>query len=132
VFRERASVASRAVLPKKRAGVLMRAVLPKKMDVQAVGFRLYGNWTEHVSEDGKAAGSDEHRSPREFIECFMPEPIERADFLRRRNALWLMLRLTEEGTPEFEAALSELSGLIGWDRERVLNGLGLQQSGPEQ
>jgi hypothetical protein len=35
VFRERASVAS-------------RAVLPKKMDVQAVGFRLYGNWTEHV------------------------------------------------------------------------------------
>jgi hypothetical protein len=62
----------------------------------------------------------------------MPEPIEQAEFLRRRNALWLTLRLTDEGTPEFEAALNELSGLIGWDRERVLAGLGLQQSEPGQ
>ena len=31
---------------RERASVLMGAVLPKTMDVQAVEFRLYGNWTD--------------------------------------------------------------------------------------
>ena len=53
------------------------------------------------------------------------------DFLERRNALWARLRGLTPGTPEFEvgefeATLAELSTLIGWDRERVLAGLGLR------
>ena len=56
VFRERKgshpqgreSVVIGAVLPKKRTSVLMGAALSKKMDVQAVHFRLCGNWTEYV------------------------------------------------------------------------------------
>ena len=34
---------------RERASVLMGAVLPKKMDGEAAGSRLYGNWTECVS-----------------------------------------------------------------------------------
>ena len=52
VFRERASVPMRAVLPKKRASVASGAVLPKKMDVQSVGFQLYGKWTAGRMIDG--------------------------------------------------------------------------------
>lgn len=52
-------------------------------------------------------------------------PPDRTTVLRRRNALWLTLRRAEQGSAEFEAALAQLSGLIGWDRERVLAGLGL-------
>ncbi|MEF2276795.1 hypothetical protein V3W47_00700 [Deinococcus sp. YIM 134068] len=48
------------------------------------------------------------------------------DFLTRRNALWAQLRSLPPGSPKFEAALAELSALIGWDRERVLGGLGLR------
>ncbi|BDP43002.1 hypothetical protein DAETH_29710 [Deinococcus aetherius] len=47
------------------------------------------------------------------------------DFLERRNALWARLRELTPSTAEFEAALAELCALIGWDRERVLAGLGL-------
>ena len=50
------------------------------------------------------------------------------DFLRRRNALWQQLRALEPGEAEFERVLAELSGLIGWDRERILAGLGLDRS----
>lgn len=60
------------------------------------------------------------------------------EFLERRNALWRRLRdysaaecSTGDGVPdapEFEAALLELSGLIGWDRGRVLAGLGLGET----
>ncbi len=48
------------------------------------------------------------------------------DFLRRRNALWRGLRAAHPGSPEFERLLVDLSSLIGWDRERVLAGLGLR------
>lgn len=47
------------------------------------------------------------------------------DFLERRNALWARLRELTPGTPDFEAALAGLSALTGWDRARVLGGLGL-------
>lgn len=47
------------------------------------------------------------------------------DFLRRRNALWLRLRQADPGTPTFEAHLLELSAMIGWNRARILAGLGL-------
>ncbi|GAA5436856.1 hypothetical protein Daqu01_01986 [Deinococcus aquaticus] len=51
-------------------------------------------------------------------------------FLERRNALWSRLRsLTPEGDgvpgADFEATLTELSTLTGWDRARILAGLGL-------
>ena len=46
-------------------------------------------------------------------------------FLRRRNALWRQLREAEPGSPEFGEALERLAALIGWDRERILAGLGL-------
>ncbi len=53
-----------------------------------------------------------------------------SEFLRRRNALWQRLRALSAqeappDSPEFETALLELSDLIGWDRPRVLAGLGL-------
>ncbi|WP_216321739.1 hypothetical protein [Deinococcus aestuarii] len=47
------------------------------------------------------------------------------DFLERRNTLWARLRELTPGTPDFGATLAELSSLIGWERERVLAGLGL-------
>ena len=50
------------------------------------------------------------------------------EFLRRRNALWATLRSLPPGSPEFGAAVLELSALIGWDRARVLAGLGLRES----
>ncbi|QFP75587.1 hypothetical protein [Deinococcus sp. AJ005] len=55
-----------------------------------------------------------------------------SQFLKRRNALWQRLRelLAEDdsaNSPEFEAALLELSELIGWERTRVLAGLGLTE-----
>ena len=40
---------------RERASVPRRAVLPKTMDVQTVLSRLYGNRTEHVAEWGRAA-----------------------------------------------------------------------------
>ncbi len=51
-------------------------------------------------------------------------------FLERRNALWSRLRaLTPVGDAvpgeDFKAALTELSILTGWDRARILAGLGL-------
>lgn len=52
----------------------------------------------------------------------MPKPID----LRRRNSLWRELRETPYRSPEFEAALTELAALIGWDRARILAGLGLE------
>ena len=56
----------------------------------------------------------------------MPDPApDLLAFLRRRNALWQQLRAAEPGTPVFGAVLAELSALIGWDRARVLAGLGL-------
>lgn len=60
-----------------------------------------------------------------------PETRER---LRRRNALWARLRtLSEEspegGSPEFEEALAELAALTGWDRARLLAGLGMSEPG---
>ncbi|WP_155298272.1 hypothetical protein [Deinococcus kurensis] len=45
--------------------------------------------------------------------------------LRRRNALWQQLRAGTPGTPAFEEALTALSLLTGWDRPRLLAGLGL-------
>lgn len=57
-------------------------------------------------------------------------PVQR-DFLMRRNALWARLRGLEPGDPGFEAALSELSAVTGWDRTRVLAGLGWP-AGPTQ
>ena len=59
-----------------------------------------------------------------------PPPDRRAPtpgFLRRRNALWQELRQATPGTPEFEGLLLELSALIGWNRARVLAGLGLDE-----
>lgn len=56
-------------------------------------------------------------------------PATRA-FLERRNALWQLLRQHSPGEPNadaqvFEQALTELAGLIGWTRPRILAGLGL-------
>lgn len=62
------------------------------------------------------------------------------EFLERRNALWQRLRALTSGDPtsggslstgpEFEAVLAELSAMTGWDRERVLRGLGLTDPVP--
>ncbi len=49
--------------------------------------------------------------------------------LRRRNALWQRLRLEPPGTPAFEDALRALMDLTGWDRPRLLAGLGLPAQG---
>ena len=60
-----------------------------------------------------------------------PEPaLSDLSFLRRRNALWQQLRQLQPGTPDFEALLLELSALIHWSRERVLAGLGIDDSEP--
>ncbi|MFC4638992.1 hypothetical protein [Deinococcus hohokamensis] len=54
-------------------------------------------------------------------------------FLQRRNTLWQALRTAEPGSADFEATLQELCALIGWDRARVLAGLGWPDPGqPEQ
>ena len=50
------------------------------------------------------------------------------DFLRRRNALWARLRALPPGSPEFEAALRDLAGYVGWSRGQVLAGLGLTEA----
>lgn len=50
-----------------------------------------------------------------------------ASSLRRRNALWLALRTAEPGSEPFGEALRELSRLTGWNRARVLAGLGLTE-----
>lgn len=60
-----------------------------------------------------------------------------SEFLRRRNALWQRLRAlsaqpSPPDSPEFEAALLELSALTGWDRARVLAGLGLSEPAPAE
>ncbi len=66
------------------------------------------------------------------------------EFLERRNGLWRRLRaLTSDGSgpggsafagpeaqAEFEAVLAELSVMTGWDRGRVLRGLGLSDPEP--
>lgn len=44
--------------------------------------------------------------------------------LRRRNDLWKRLRSLPLHSAEFEAALLDLSALTGWDRARILAGLG--------
>ncbi|WP_221089595.1 hypothetical protein [Deinococcus aquaedulcis] len=49
----------------------------------------------------------------------------RRAFLEERNALWARLRALPPGTPEFEQALAELAALTGWERARILAGLGL-------
>lgn len=49
------------------------------------------------------------------------------DFLKRRNALWQQLRAAPIGSAEFEDTLAQLSQLIGWDRPRILAGLGLSE-----
>ena len=46
------------------------------------------------------------------------------DFLRRRNALWARLRSLPPSAPEFGTALADLADLTGWDRTRILAGLG--------
>lgn len=51
------------------------------------------------------------------------------EFLERRNALWATLRGLEPGAAAFEETLSELSALIGWNRARILAGLGLSEQG---
>jgi len=50
------------------------------------------------------------------------------EFLERRNALWAALRALEPGASAFEDILTELSALIGWDRARILAGLGLSET----
>ncbi|MXV18868.1 hypothetical protein [Deinococcus xianganensis] len=47
------------------------------------------------------------------------------DRLRRRNALWQQLRTTDPDAAGFEEALARLADLTGWDRARILAGLGL-------
>lgn len=54
----------------------------------------------------------------------MPYDPERAAFLRRRNELWRRLRELEPDDEQAEAIITELSGLIGWSREKILEGLG--------
>ncbi|GGL10315.1 hypothetical protein [Deinococcus radiotolerans] len=49
---------------------------------------------------------------------------QRTGQLRRRNALWQQLRTQAPGTPHFEATLNDLSTLTGWERPRILAGLG--------
>lgn len=46
------------------------------------------------------------------------------EFLHRRNGLWRRLRQLPPDSGEFGDALAELCALIGWDRARVLSGLG--------
>ncbi|MHA0039437.1 hypothetical protein [Deinococcus sp. PESE-13] len=53
------------------------------------------------------------------------------EFLRRRNALWAKLRSLPPGSPEFETVLGDLAQLIGWDRPRILAGLGLNEPDSE-
>ncbi|TSA87144.1 hypothetical protein FNU79_04435 [Deinococcus detaillensis] len=65
-------------------------------------------------------------------------PTDTRAFLERRNALWLTLRQhspdgfnTDEvnaDTQVFEQALTELSELIGWNRPRILAGLGISSA----
>ncbi len=50
------------------------------------------------------------------------------EYLERRNALWAALRAIEPGAPAFEKTLAELSALIGWNRARILGGLGLPEA----
>ena len=55
-------------------------------------------------------------------------------WLERRNALWQTLRQHTPGEVKadpqvFESALSELQALIGWERRRILAGLGLSEVG---
>jgi hypothetical protein len=52
-------------------------------------------------------------------------------WLERRNALWQTLRRHSPGEMNaevqiFESALIELQALIGWERRRILAGLGLK------
>lgn len=48
----------------------------------------------------------------------------RGEFLRRRNALWAVLRRLEPGDAAAEPAIAELMALTGLTREQVLKGLG--------
>ncbi|GGM03246.1 hypothetical protein [Deinococcus aerophilus] len=60
--------------------------------------------------------------------------------LERRNGLWRRLRALAPAEPssggsvapgpDFEAVLAELSAMTGWDRGRVLLGLGLSDPEP--
>ncbi|GGR98151.1 hypothetical protein GCM10008960_25980 [Deinococcus sedimenti] len=52
--------------------------------------------------------------------------------LRRRNDLWQQLRTTEPGSVTFERTLTELGTLTGWERRRILAGLGLQEDHGER
>ena len=61
----------------------------------------------------------------------MTRPALTPAFLRKRNALWQQLRELEAGSPEFERLLAELSVLIGWNRARILKGLGLSEDRPD-
>ncbi|WP_412028665.1 hypothetical protein [Deinococcus yunweiensis] len=58
----------------------------------------------------------------------MPDP----DVLRRRNALWQILRTETPGTPAFDAAFVALCDLTGWSARRVLAGLGVPDDRPSQ
>ncbi|UBV42075.1 hypothetical protein LAJ19_10565 [Deinococcus taeanensis] len=51
-------------------------------------------------------------------------PSAQVDALKRRNALWKQLRQLPPGAA-FEGTLTELSALTGWQRDRILAGLGL-------
>lgn len=51
----------------------------------------------------------------------------RTDRLRLRNALWQQLRTTAPGAAGFEQTLARLADLTGWDRARILAGLGLTE-----
>lgn len=55
------------------------------------------------------------------------EPLGR-EFLERRNELWAALRRLEPSETAFENTLTELSALIGWNRDRILAGLGLTET----
>ncbi len=50
------------------------------------------------------------------------------DFLEKRNALWAALRQLEPDDPRAEALLLELEHLIGWSRQRIVAGLGWQDT----
>ncbi|WP_420594518.1 hypothetical protein [Deinococcus sp.] len=54
-------------------------------------------------------------------------------FLEARNALWRTLRQHMPGEPEadaaaFDTALQALAALTGWNRARILAGLGLNEA----
>ncbi|NTY00312.1 hypothetical protein [Deinococcus sp. JMULE3] len=53
------------------------------------------------------------------------------DRLRLRNALWQQLRTAGPG-PDFERTLARLADLTGWDRARILAGLGLPTGGADE